>query len=93
MKISVHELLEVVQILRDHLQATKPPEIEVEEDYYWQVPESERYDPYKKPGELTLGQLSDDWSELRKLLDRDRVPAGLDLIWLANILRRLGERP
>jgi hypothetical protein len=92
MKISVHELLEVIRILRDHLQATQPPEINVEEDYYWHIPESERYDPYKKPSELTLGQLSDDWSELRKLLDQDRVPAGLDFVWLASILRKLGEK-
>lgn len=92
MNILAGEFLEVMRIIIDHLEATQPTVIDVKEDYCWHIPNSERYDPYKKPSELTLGQLSDDWSELRKLLDRDRVPAGLDLVWLASILRRLGEK-
>lgn len=93
MKISRDELLEVMRILLEYIGGTQPAELDVEEDFYWHVPESERYDPYKRPSELTLGQLSDDWSELRKLLDRDRVPSGLDLVWFASLLRRLAEKP
>lgn len=88
MKISADELQRVIQILAENL--SRQPEINVGEDYYWEIPESARYNPYKKPDELTLGQLSDDWSELRKLLTQDRQPVGLDFVWLASILRKIG---
>lgn len=91
MKIALDELLAVMRILDEHLQHTQAAEIDIEDDYYWSVPPSSRYDPSVQPSSLSLGQLSDDWFELRKLLDKKRQPNKIDLVWLASLLRRLGE--
>ncbi|EYF04837.1 Hypothetical protein CAP_3863 [Chondromyces apiculatus DSM 436] len=75
-----------------HLDATGQREMEIEEDFYWNVPADQRYDPYEKPEALTLGQLSDDGSEIQRILAGEREPTGLAMVWLATILRRVGEK-
>jgi hypothetical protein len=39
-----------------------------------------------------LGQLSDDWGELKRITDGDAEPIGYALVWLAAIRRRVGEK-
>ena len=56
------------------------------EDYYWMVNLDEKYNPLEDPKELGLGQVSDDWEELLRLLDRDEEPISYDLYRLAEIL-------
>ena len=61
-------------------------------DYYWDVPTQSRYDPYQRPEDLTLGQLSDDWSELRKIIENgDSKAISYTLVWLAAVIRAIGE--
>ena len=60
-------------------------------DYYWNIPKEQIYDPYEKPLELDLGQLTDDWRELQKILDPGNQPIAYCLVWLAAILRVVGE--
>jgi hypothetical protein len=66
-------------------------EIEIPVDYYWNVPQGVRYDPHKEPQNLDLGQLTDDWQELQKVLQGDREPFAFDLVWMSTILRAIGE--
>lgn len=91
MKVSVAELRKAAEILFNHLEGTGQIAIEIDDDFYWQVPASERYDSYKSPENHTIGQLSDDWDEIQKLVRGNRAPVGFALVWLASILRRVGE--
>jgi hypothetical protein len=54
-------------------------------------PTDQRYDRYDEPREHTIGQLSDDLRELKLMIDGHRPMVGGGLVWLAAILRRIGE--
>ncbi len=91
MKITTNELRTAALDLLEHLDRMGHAVVEVDDDFYWDVPESARYDRYQQPTQLTLGQLSDDLSEIRRLIDGSKEPLGYGLVWLAAILRRIGE--
>jgi hypothetical protein len=91
MKVKTADLRRAADVLWDHLEDTGHSEIEIDVDYYWDVPEGQRYDPYTEPVRLDLGQLSDDWKELTNVLERSSEPVNYALVWLAAILRRIGE--
>jgi hypothetical protein len=45
------------------------------------------YAPYEPPKELTMGQLSDDWSEVTQIVNGGREPVAYGLVWLARAYR------
>ena len=92
MRVTTKELRAAALALLDHLDNTGQTEFEIEEDYYWSVPQETVYAPYESPKELTLGQLSHDWEEVQKLAQGKRAPLGYVLIWLAAVMRRVGEK-
>jgi hypothetical protein len=92
MKVTTRELRQAAQQLLDHLDGLGQDSFEIDEDYYWSVPVDSRYDPANTPSNLTIGQLSDDWNEIRAINDKKREPVGFALVWLAAILRRVGEK-
>jgi hypothetical protein len=92
MRVSTKELREATMLLLKHLDDTGQSEFEIEEDYYWSVPQDEAYVPYKSPGNLTLGQLSHDWEEVRHLVEGRREPLGYVMVWLSALMRRVGEK-
>lgn len=91
MQIATSELRQAVTRLLDHLDCAGQAVLTLDKDYYWSVPPDQRYDPHKRPTELTLGQLSDDWSELKKIITGQSEPIGYALVWLSAILRAIGE--
>ncbi len=90
MKISIDDVRKVVGLLLSHLEETEGDLVNVEQDFYWHVPTDGRYDSYSPPS-LSVGQLSDDIEQLRGLLDGSKEPLGSDLMWLAQVLRAIGE--
>lgn len=90
MNVSTTQLRQLCDALLSHIEEVAPS-VEVREDYYWAVPRESRYDLYEQPSALTLGQLSDDWSELDKIRSGEREPHPHALVWLASILRYVGE--
>ena len=60
-------------------------------DYYWSIPREQRLDVTKEPTEHTLGQLSDDLSELTRIDDDEAEVISYALVWLSSVLRELGE--
>ena len=92
MDITLSELKAVFMKEVDHLEEMGYEKIEIPVDYYWNIPQDVRYDPYKKPENLDLGQLSDDWQELQKTIREERDPIAYDLVWLSTILRAIGEQ-
>lgn len=92
MRITTDELRGISERLLAHLERNGIESVEVSEDYYWDVPTGSRYDPYKQPPELSLGQLSEDWRELHRILQGESEPISYALVWLASILRAVGEK-
>jgi hypothetical protein len=92
MRVTVEELRTAFDRLVEHLETTGQEAFEIEDDFYWDVPCEVRYDPYQKIDGATLGQLTDDWSEVQSMLGGRRPPLGYGLVWLASVLRRVGEK-
>jgi len=90
-QVTIATLRALAEKLLSHVESTGYSAVEIPEDYYWDVPADRRYNPYQKPEDLTLGQLSDQWSELEKILADKKAILNCDLVWLAAILRRVGE--
>jgi hypothetical protein len=91
MEILLSDLQEIFTLLLQNIKGKGIETINLEVDYYWNIPQPQVYEPYQKPLELDLGRLSDDWNELRKILKTQREPLGYHLVWLAAILRAIGE--
>lgn len=91
MKVQIHELRAMADQLLSELAQAGVGEIELKKDYYWSIPSERLYDPYKSPLDLTLGQLSDDLQELRSIQSGERPPLPYALVWLASLLRYVGE--
>jgi len=91
MIVKVEELRGIADRLFEHLEQSGVKEVDIDQDYYWIVPEEQRYDPREQPKELVLGQLSDDWKELRDVL-RGEPPIAYRLVWFASVLRAVGEK-
>ncbi len=92
MDITLSELKAILLKELDHLEDMGDKTIEIPVDYYWNIPQDVRYNPYKEPEKFDIGQLSDDWQELQKILRGDRDPVIYDLVWLSTVLRAIGEQ-
>ncbi|WP_051786248.1 hypothetical protein [Endozoicomonas numazuensis] len=87
MEIKKQALFEVIELLQKNIDENLPEVINVEiEDFYWEISEEDLYNPVSTPEELTLGQLSEDWSELSRLMDDSNFPISYDLRRLSAIL-------
>lgn len=91
MKITTDELRRATNTLFDYLDRTGQREFEIDDDFYWVIAEEERYAPYVEPKTLLMGQLSDDVEEVKRIADGSGTPVGRALVWLAAVLRRVGE--
>ncbi|MCP4608498.1 MAG: hypothetical protein GY845_07275 [Planctomycetes bacterium] len=91
MHIKLADLRSISEKLFTYLESQGVESLDVKVDYYWHIPKEQIYDPYQEPSELDLGQLTDDWCELQKLLDTDSQPITYCFVWLAAILRAIDE--
>lgn len=88
MKVRINEIQEITSLLLLKLKEKMGNEIEINNDYYWDISDNELYNPYEEPKNITLGQLSDDLDEIKRLLtSNDSVP--YDLKRISNILKTL----
>ena len=69
----------------------KKGKIKINQDFYWDISKEEKYNPYSKPKELTMGQLEDDWNEIMLILEEKREPITYSLVWISSLLRVVGE--
>lgn len=90
MKINISQLRRLSEILLAHLEATGHSVVDIDVDFYWDVPTNQKYENYNKPS-VDVGQLSDDWSELQRILDDKAEPINYALVWFGAVLRRIGE--
>ena len=90
-QVTIQELRATTEALFSHLEKNGVTSVILSEDYYWDVPTASRYDRYQEPAQHTIGQLSDDIAELKRMMNGTRPIIGYGLVWLAAILRRIGE--
>lgn len=94
MKINIDELQLILSQQLSRLKESKGADIELNNDFYWDIPSEDLYNPYQEPKELTLGQLSDDWQEIKRLTDNQLDAIPYDLKRISNILKALSiENP
>lgn len=71
MKISIDEIQKITSLLLSRLKESRGNEIDITNDYYWDISDEELYNPYEEPKNITLGQLSDDIEEIQRLIKSD----------------------
>lgn len=91
MQVDVHELKQIVNRLLEWVIAEYGQRLDLPDHFYWNIPEYQLYNMEREPTALDVGQLSDDWLEIRKLLDEEREPIRHEFVLLAAIFRALGE--
>ena len=91
-KITLDELRAVSNLLFDYLEKCGHHSIDLDKDYYWVISEKDRYDPYENPKDVSLGQLYDDWHDLRNVMSGKFPPIAHHLVRLSSILSYVGER-
>lgn len=89
MRVNIDELSRVIAILLSNLKNSKGNEVELRNDYYWDISSEQIYNPYDDPNEISLGQLSDDLNEVCRLLSSSDEAIPYDLKRIAEILKAL----
>jgi hypothetical protein len=93
MQITITELQLIWEKVITHMRESGHDTVEIENDFYWDISEEQRYYVYDQPTDFVMGQLSDDWEELLKVLEtQDDTSLTYNLVWLASILRAIGEK-
>jgi len=91
-RVDLDDVERVLTIVLQHIKQQRSAPIERSDDYYWEINEAQLYDPTKDPSDFSLGQLSEDWARLSQILAGDAPPIGYALVWLASILRAVGQK-
>ncbi len=87
----IASLQRICEQLLDRLSRLKGKSIEVENDYFWSIVRDERFDVSKTPTNLTIGQISECWSNLELMLDEPEREITFGLVWLGEIFRSIGD--
>ncbi|MFG6095941.1 hypothetical protein SPB21_11845 [Leptothoe sp. ISB3NOV94-8A] len=92
MKISIDSLQQCTEVLFNHLKELGIDSIELDEDFYWEIVDDNRYNPYEQPKEFSLGELSSDWKNLEKIVAGEEEPIGYGFVWLSSLVKLLGKK-
>ena len=92
MRIAVDELRRIADQLLTHVESRAGRQIELEADFYWNVPDAVKYDQYEEPKELDVGQLSEDWDRLAAISRGDSPPVGAALAWLGELFKAVAKQ-
>ena len=90
-RVSLQELREICEHVLGGLIRELGDEVALHVDYYWSIPPNERYDVYRQPSELTVGQVVEDVENLRRLVQDDALVVPQALRWLGGLLEALGD--
>ena len=92
MIVKLDELKQALDVVFEHLRAENVTAVEVDEDFYWNIPAEVVYDPLTQPEAMDVGQLTEDWVRIQAIADGTSPPIGFALVWSAAVLRRIGEK-
>ncbi|QMU63847.1 MAG: hypothetical protein GKR88_05780 [Flavobacteriaceae bacterium] len=89
MVVNIEEIQKTITLLLTNLKDKKGNKIELKNDFYWDISSDELYNPYDEPKDISLGQLSDDLSEIHRLSKAEGDGIPYDLKRISEILRAL----
>lgn len=93
LQININEIERALLLMLQELRKQKGEVIEIDPiDYYWSIGSEELYEPYQSPANLTLGQLTDDLEEIKKIASGESEPVSLDLVKISSILTAIGNK-
>ena len=92
MKIKIHEVREILNLIFYKLDNIGVKEVELDHSYYWETSTNLMYDMDKEPNEFSIGDLTHDLERLQELLNDDGLYVNDSLEWIANILKYCGLR-
>ncbi|MEU1824141.1 hypothetical protein ABZ502_17145 [Streptomyces abikoensis] len=91
LQIPLDQLRKAFDAALRHVEASAGHTVALGNDYFWSVPDDELYDVLNEPKALTIGQLSESWQHLEDLLAHQDGVLGYHLVWLADIIRAIGQ--
>lgn len=89
--VEIADLRRIVNRLLDIIEASGRRSIVLNQTFYWDVPEEERYDIDTQPGSLDVRSLHDDWDCIRFLLEDGEDPIVDQLSETATLLRYIAD--
>ncbi|MFF5445192.1 hypothetical protein [Streptomyces sp. NPDC012888] len=90
-EVSVDRLRAVFDLLLDHVAPSPAASITVEREAFWSIPADAAYDVYGEPGDLTIGMVSESWAQLERMVEDPERVVGHGFVWLAEVLRAIGD--
>ncbi|MFF0399749.1 hypothetical protein ACFYSJ_28900 [Streptomyces sp. NPDC005248] len=91
LQIPLDQLRHAFELALQHIEASAGSAVALEHDYFWSVPGDELYDVANEPRTITIGQLSESWQHLEDLLSDTNRAVDHHLVWLADVLRAIGQ--
>ncbi|WP_327420061.1 hypothetical protein OG612_40600 [Streptomyces sp. NBC_01527] len=91
LQIPLDRLRNAFELALQHIEASAGSAVALEHDYFWSVPGDELYDVANEPRTITIGQLSESWQHLEALLSDPNRAVDHHLVWLADVLRAIGQ--
>lgn len=91
-KISIQELRQFASTLLDTLEEKQGASVEIDQDYFWSIVRTERTRLAIEPTSLTIGQISECIEHLSRMLTEPDTRLTFGLVWLAEILRTIGDQ-
>ncbi|MBW1596860.1 hypothetical protein [Streptomyces sp. JJ38] len=89
--IPLGQLRHAFELALEHIESSAGSTVELGHDYFWSIPVDELYQVPDEPATMTIGQLSESWQHLEHLLAEPDRALGYDLVWLADVLRAIGQ--
>jgi hypothetical protein len=87
--VDVGTLRAAASALLDRLSELEGREVTLEHDMFWSVDPASLFNVYAHPADLSIGQLSESWANLCRMVDDDRFLT-YGLVWLGDLLRAIG---
>ena len=92
LEINLMDLKMVTNRLLDHaIDELGVERIPVDSPFYWNIPTTQLYEMDRKPTELDIGSLADDWELTSDLKNNQNKPVCYQLTEVAPLLRYIGE--
>ena len=85
MRININKIQDITNIILDSLKKKYENGLELKVDYYWNIEDNEKYNVYKNPSELTIGQISEDYDFLISDIKKKNI-SYYDLKYISHIL-------
>ena len=91
MTVTVEEIQTALNSILDSIKGRGDLEVEILEDYFWDISKEDLYKIEHQPNNMTLGSLSDDIEEIRKINNKDYTPVAYNLRKVSSVLRYISE--